>query len=65
MSIAAFEYQIKDTLSFGRKDIYVLHPMCYEYFANEIDYNALVYPTPADDAGDNVIDKLNSTSSIF
>lgn len=63
--IAAFEYQIKDTLSFGRNDIYVLHPMCYEYFANIIDYNALVYPTPADDADDNVIEKINSANSIF
>jgi len=63
--IALFEYQIKDTLPLKNGVQYVLHPMCYEYYANEIDYNALVYPTPADDLDDNILSKLESENVLF
>lgn len=65
ISIALFEYQIKDTLPLRNGVQYVLHPMCYEYYANEIDYNAMVYPTPADDIEDNILSKLEYTNVIF
>lgn len=65
ISIALFEYQIKDTLPSKSGVQYVLHPMCYEYYANEIDYNALVYPTPAEDLEDNVLSKLENENVIF
>lgn len=62
--IALFEYQIKDTLPL-KVETYVLHPMCYEYYSNEINYNALVYPFPSDDIEDNVINNLNNENAIF
>lgn len=65
ISIALFEYQIKDTLPLKNGVQYVLHPMCYEYYANEIDYNAMVYPTPADDIDDDVLSKLEYENVIF
>lgn len=63
--IALFEYQIKDTLPLKNGVQYVLHPMCYEYYANEIDYNAMVYPTPADDLDDDILLKLEYENVIF
>lgn len=63
--IALFEYQIKDTLPIRSGVQYVLHPMCYEYYGNAIDHNALVYPTPADDLDDNILSKLEKENVIF
>lgn len=63
--ITLFEYQIKDTLSIFKSSKYVLHPMCYEYYVNKIDFNALVYPEPADDMDDNVIVKLQNEGVVF
>lgn len=63
--ITLFEYQIKDTLSIFRNSKYVLHPMCYEYYVNKIDFNALVYPEPADDLDDNIIDKLQKEGVVY
>lgn len=65
ISIAIFEYQRKDTITHRSGAIYVLHPMCYEYYVNEIDYNALVYPEPANDSGDDIIDKLKTQNMIY
>ena len=50
--IALYEYQVKEKLPFQNEDICVLHPMCYEYYENEIDYNTLVYPASVDDEED-------------
>ena len=50
--IALYEYQVKEKLPFQNEDICVLHPMCYEYFENEIDFNTLVYPASVDDEED-------------
>lgn len=63
--ITLFEYQIKDTLSVLKGGKYVLHPMCYEYYVNKIDYNALVYPEPADDLDDNIIAKLQKEGVVY
>lgn len=64
ISIALFEYQIKDTLPQVKSGKYVLHPMCYEYYNNELDYNCLVYPSSADDIDDNIIAKLEGEGII-
>lgn len=53
-----FEYQIKGQLFFAPDDQYIIHPMCYEYFTNWIDYNALVYPAPIDDEDDIIVEIL-------
>lgn len=53
-----FEYQIKGKLYFAPDDIFIIHPMCYEYFTNYIDYNALVYPAPVDDEDDIIVSIL-------
>ena len=50
--VAVFEYQVKDKLIFNKSDYCILHPMCYEYFENVIDYNTLIYPSPANDDED-------------
>ena len=50
--IALFEYQTKEQLLIREDEYCVLHPMCYEYFENVIDYNTLVYPLPIDDEED-------------
>lgn len=50
--VTLFEYQIKDKLRFEKEDICILHPMCYEWYENEIDLNTLVYPIPIDDSED-------------
>ena len=65
ISIAVFEYQRKDKLTHRSGFVYILHPMCYEYYVNEIDYNALVYPAPANDLGDNIINKLMEQNIIY
>lgn len=55
-----FEYQIKGQLYFAPDDQYIIHPMCYEYFTNEIDYNALIYPAPVDDEDDIIVSILQN-----
>ena len=50
--VSLFEYQVKEKLIFDNSDFCVLHPMCYEYFENEIDYNTLIYPSPVGDDED-------------
>lgn len=55
-----FEYQIKGQLYFAPDDQYVIHPMCYEYFTNQIDYNALIYPAPIDDEDDIIVSILEN-----
>ena len=56
--ITLFEYQLKERLPLSDNDQCVLHPMCYEYFENYIDYNAFVYPLPIDDEED--IDQVDT-----
>lgn len=56
-----FEYQIKGQLYFAPDDQYIIHPMCYEYFTNEIDYNALIYPAPVDDEDDIIVSILQNS----
>lgn len=63
--IAIFEYQSKQVLSQRNNTIYVLHPMCYEFYNNSIDYNALVYPTPAGDRDDDIIEQLREKCVIY
>ncbi len=50
-----FEYQIKGNIYFASNDKVIIHPMCYEYFTNIIDYNALIYPAPIDDDDDVIM----------
>ena len=50
--VSLFEYQVKEKLVFDNSDFCVLHPMCYEYFENSIDFNTLVYPYPVGDDED-------------
>jgi hypothetical protein len=51
---STFEYQIKGRISKNKKNIYVIHPMCYEYYRNEIDLTAFVYPNEFDDEDDEI-----------
>lgn len=46
---ALFEYQIKGRLIHNDESIFVVHPMCYEYYNLTIDCNCLVYPENSDD----------------
>lgn len=39
-----FEYQKKGKLFYNYESEFILHPMCYEYYRSQIDYNCLVYP---------------------
>lgn len=64
VSIAQFEYQLKQTLP-DRDGDYVLHPMCYEFYVNEIDCHAFVYPEPANDISDDIIDTLEQQNYIL
>lgn len=66
ISIVVFEYQQKERLPRNSNDtIYVLHPMCYEYYENIIDRNALVYPAPINDKNDNIITLLEEGNCIY
>lgn len=51
---STFEYQIKGRITHNRNNIYVIHPMCYEYYRNEIDLTAFVYPNEFDDEEDAI-----------
>lgn len=62
--LAQFEYQIKGRLV-TKGCTFVLHPACYEKYANIIDHNAWVYPHPADDDGDHVISDLKKNSILW
>lgn len=46
---AVFEYQIKGRLINNDESVFVVHPMCYEYYNLTIDCNCLVYPENSDD----------------
>lgn len=64
VTLAQFEYQVKESL-ITKGCMFVLHPMCYEYYANKLDNNAWVYPEPADDIGDNIIAELERKNIIL
>lgn len=45
-----YEYQVKGRLIVNENSLFVVHPMCYEYYRSKIDYNCLVYPESNDES---------------
>ncbi len=58
-----YEYQIKGRLPYNEESIYVIHPMCYEYYRTKVDYNCLIYPE-CDDDSDETFDYFISSKDI-
>ena len=46
---ALFDYQVMGKLIHNKESVFVIHPLCYEYYNITIDCNCLVYPENYDE----------------
>lgn len=54
----SFEYQVKDTLHPNEADIFVAHPILYEYMRMHVSMKAMVYPYPYEDDEREVLEEM-------